>query len=235
MLIAAHGERGGALDNTALDRLAASVAAALPGQAVSAGVLYGEPSIERAVDRLGACPMLVYPLFFSDGRFVSEVLPQRLDSVAGQRAFSILTPLGLDPRLPLWLADRIEVTARARRFDLSETFVLIAAHGSTQSNQPRNAVMLLAERLARQRRGAPVGFGFLDEPPYLVDVISQLPDQAIIIALFTGRGLHSAEDLPLIAAASGRSDVPVIGPIGTDFSIAPLIADAVSKHVVVGF
>ncbi|HOV05497.1 MAG TPA: CbiX/SirB N-terminal domain-containing protein [Hyphomicrobiales bacterium] len=231
ILMAAHGERGGDGDNEALAGLAEAVAMRLPGHAVAHGVLYGAPSIEHAAASLGGGTTLVYPLFFSGGRFVSEMIPERLAALPDGSRFAHLPPLGLDPRLAVWLAERIEATATARGFDPAATFVLIAAHGSTRATQPRDAAMLLAERLARHRRGAPVGFGFLDEPPYLRDAIARLPDEAVVVSLFSGRGLHAAEDLPGLAAAAGREDIPVIGPIGTDPDIAPLIAEAIRERI----
>ena len=100
LLIIAHGERGGAAENSLVHDLVTRLRASSRFARVEAGFIRSEPPLEEAAARLSGTRMTVYPLFMSDGYYVRRAIPERLAASghAGTGAPSILPPLGLDAR-----------------------------------------------------------------------------------------------------------------------------------------
>ncbi len=229
VLLAAHGERGGAGDNRALLRLAARLARHCAFASVRAGVLKGEPSVERAC--AGKGPLQVYPLFMSDGYYVREALPERLRRTG--REFRIHRPFGLEPGLAALTARHGAGTLRAHGEDPRESILLLVAHGSSKSDQSRIAAEWQAARLRRQGQFAEVRTAYLENPPFLPEALASLPaGPCVMVGFFSGEGRHAAEDLPESLAARGRAQTYYAGAITTAPQTADLIAASLQLKAV---
>lgn len=218
-LLAAHGERGGATGNARLRAICREVARLLRGEAaVRCGVLSGEPSLEGAV--AGACesPVSVYPVFMSEGFFVRERLPARL-AAAGVKA-NVLPVLGADPGFAQACAARLDGLDGG-----APDRVLVAAHGSTRDDRSRCAAEAFASRLACAL-GVAVQCAFLEEQPFVEQAVRALDHRGAIVSLFAGQGLHGAEDMDAIIAASGFAPDRVIVPADDTVLVARLAAAA---------
>jgi len=115
VILAAHGDRGGATPNAAL-RAHAEAVGRLTGFPILPGVLKGDPSIESALESARtqrAARVIVYPMFMADGYFVHK-LRERIAAVALTPKPDILAPLGLDPALPDVLVAEAATIAEAR-------------------------------------------------------------------------------------------------------------------------
>ena len=167
LVLAAHGERGGAGDNARLRAICRQAAARIGGEAaVRCGVLSGEPSLESAVAGAEACPVRVYPVFMSEGVFVREKLPSRLAS-SGVTA-RILPALGVDPAFAQACAARLRGLEGGAPDE-----ILVAAHGSTKDDRSRRATEDFAGLLADDLR-VPVRCAFLEEEPLVEPVEDEL-------------------------------------------------------------
>lgn len=218
-MLAAHGERGGASDNARLRALCGKVRALLDGRAaVRCGVLAGEPSLECAAAGAGGSPVTVYPVFMSDGFFVRERLPARLDA-AGVTA-RILPALGADPGFAQACAERL-----CQLEGGAPDKVLVAAHGSTKDDRSRRATEAFAGRLA-SALGVPVHCAFLEEEPFVEQAVRALDDRACIVSLFAGKGLHGADDMDAILDAARFPAWRVIVPAADTELVARLAASA---------
>ena len=109
-LIVAHGQPSDPEPAEAdLARLAAQVAALLPGWTVASATLAAPDALRRALAALGP-EGRVFPLFMAGGWFTRVHLPARL-AAAGAAGWQVLEPLGCDPALHD-LAVRSPVTKR---------------------------------------------------------------------------------------------------------------------------
>jgi sirohydrochlorin ferrochelatase len=230
VVLAAHGERGGARANCALLSHAAALSRSGRYAAVAAGVLNGEPSLEAALEavrRAAADDLIVYPVFMSDGYFVRRVLAPRIAVVAGPSART-LAPLGLDPSLPpLMMREALAAAARAA-FDAGSARLLVVGHGSSSrpNGASARATRRAAQLLAVSRTFADISVAFLEEPPFLTDRLADGSRPTVVLGFFSGEGLHALEDVPA-AIAEVSANAVYTGPIGALPEIADIIGRAV--------
>jgi sirohydrochlorin ferrochelatase len=229
VVLAAHGERGGARANCAVLSHAEALARSGRYAAVAAGVLNGEPSLESAIVavRRAAADLLVYPVFMSDGYFVRRVLAPRIAAAAGPSART-LAPLGLDPSLPpLMMREALAAAARGG-FDAGSARLLVVGHGSSSrpNGASARATRRAAQLLAVSRTFADISVAFLEEPPFLTDRLADGSRPTVVLGFFSGEGLHALEDVPA-AIAERSANAVYTGPIGALPEIADIIARAV--------
>ncbi|MGO1119961.1 CbiX/SirB N-terminal domain-containing protein [Rhodovibrionaceae bacterium A322] len=200
---------------------------------LESATLAAPESLEQALARFGPTEeVLIYPLFISDGWFVSRELPRRLRSwqdstplPAAQAVLpqlTLLQPLGLEPALPALCLRRAEQAARAQNWILEECRLIIAAHGSSRDRRPGAQIEQLARHLDQQGRFKEVCHGFLDQTPRLTELDYRQP-HSLALVFFTGGASHVRKDLPEIFSAGGFSG-PVVGPLGEDPAIASVLA-----------
>lgn len=232
MLLAAHGERGGAADNAAVARLAAAVAARGIAGRVGFGFIKGEPGIADAARSLTAPRLLVYPLFLSAGYFTGVRLPQLLaqDPRARAHRLRILPPLGLDPGFPDVVAARAERAAASRGHAPEKATVVLLAHGSSKDAGSRTATRHIAAALRQLGRFAAVCDAYLEEPPSLAEAVSRLSGPLVIVGLFAGEGLHGADDMTRLLGETGRAGVCHAGVAGTWPEIADVVGGTLARE-----
>lgn len=207
--------------------LAQQVAALLPGRRVAGTTLAAPGGLERALAEAGGAPV-VYPLFMSDGWFVSDALPERLMR-AGCSDASIATPLGLDPAVrALCLGMAVDAVA-GLALAAEETALLLAAHGSPTDPRPRQAAERAARHIAEGGAFRTVTTGFVDEPPYIANA-ARLDGPAICLPFFATRAGHVATDLPGALAAAGFAGA-VLPPVGTNPHVPAIIAAELGRHL----
>lgn len=233
VLLVAHGERGGAFSNAILERHARAVGDALPMLPVAAGVLSGEPKLEEAAaamaGRTGG-PILVYPFFMAAGYFVNVKVPGRLADAGLARRCHMLTPLGAAPRLPALIRERAEATARSLGCPAAGCRLLLVGHGSKVARASAEATEAVAASLRQNGDFATVATAFLEEAPFLADVVASDDRPTVVVGFFNGDGLHAAEDVPE-AIATFTGPIAYTGPVGAFAEVSRLIADTIAEAV----
>ncbi len=218
LLIVAHGERGGNGD----DRFVHSLVQTLQRSSGFAGVrmcfISKEPSLQRVLGGLRQGPVMIYPLFMSDGYFVRKAIPHAITAATEEahtssRSVTILTPLGLNPRMPTLVADLADVTAQDAGCATRGCQLLLVAHGSRHDAASRRATLSIAEAIKRQNRFAGVDVSFLEEHPFLDDEVARIAGPAVAVGLFASQGMHGGDDLPEAIRKSGRNDVFLAPPL----------------------
>jgi len=226
VVLASHGDRGGAAPNAALVAQAEATRA-LTGLRVVTGVLKGEPTIEQALAEIaatGVSHISVYPLFMADGYFVQKVR-ERVLAAGIVPEPKMLVPLGLDPGLPDVLIQESMVAARAAGFDPAGTRLLVVGHGSKLGPASATATRKAATRAALARKFASVTTAFLEEEPFVEDVLRASAAPTVVAGFFFGNGMHAGEDVPDAIAETGANAV-YTGAIGNSAGVASLIAAA---------
>ena len=229
VVLAAHGDRGGAAPNSTLRSHRDRLQAMGVFRTVTAGVLNGEPSLESALlatQAAGAQRIAVYPMFMAAGYFTNMVLPERIAAVGLDRQCRILEPLGQDLRIPSLLLDEARAAAAAAGLEPAATRLLIVGHGSKLGPASANATREVASAVARLQSFMSVETAFLEELPFVDAALAGERPPTVVSGFFSGDGLHAQEDVPeAIAEAGGRA--VYAGSIGRSAELASIIRDAV--------
>ncbi len=219
-LIVAHGQPSDPEPaEAALAALTARVQSRLPYIEITSATMASPGALESTIDQLPSQTPL-YPLFMSDGWFVKTALPKRL----ANHTLRLLPPLGLDSRLPQLAAQAVSRSVEAAGWNISNTHILIAAHGSAQGGAAARSARLFAENLAEILPCAEITVGFVEEAPYLNEAASGLGRPSLCLPFFAMEGEHVRDDIPEALEEAGFQGA-VLPPFGQYDGIASLIAD----------
>ena len=199
---------------------ARDVARHLPFWHVASATIADPAALPRALAAAGP-GALVYPMFMSDGWFVSTLLPRRL-AKAGAGDAAILPSFGLDPDLPALCAERILAAAEAEGLDPASTTLVVAAHGSPSDPRAGAAAQAAAEGIAALVRFARVRVCFVDQAPFLAEGLA-VEGPALCLPFFATSASHVEEDLPAAVAEAGFTG-PVLEPIGRSAGAPAFVA-----------
>jgi sirohydrochlorin ferrochelatase len=197
---------------------ARALEAELPGCAVRAGCIKGEPAVEAVLDRLGT-PALVVPLLMAEG-YILELLRRRLGDRPG---VAITAPVGTHPGIAALIEEAARRTAQAQGWDPSACRLLLVGHGTPRHQGSARAALDQA-RAVRERGGfAEVLTAFLEEPPYLGEVLEGLAGRpVVVVGLFVDAGPHGRDDV-LEALARAPGPVAYAGPVGAQDGIRAIV------------
>jgi sirohydrochlorin ferrochelatase len=209
-IIVAHGSPSHPpRQEAAMAAFARAVGRHLPGRRIASATLADPAALPSALAAAGGRAR-VYPMFMSDGWFVSSLLPRRL-AEADAGATEILPPFGLEPGLPAFCAARL-ARAAAEGLDPGATTLVVAAHGSPSDPRAGAAARSAAAGIAARMRFAEVRVCFVDQPPFLAEGLS-VGGPAICLPFFATAASHVEQDLPEAVAAAGFAGT-VLEPVG---------------------
>jgi sirohydrochlorin ferrochelatase len=210
-IIVAHGSPSDPpRQEAAMAAFARAVGRHLPGRRIASATLADPAALPGALAAAGGRAR-VYPMFMSDGWFVSNLLPRRLAD-AGAGATEVLPPFGLEPGLPAFCAARLARTAQAEGLEPAAATLVVAAHGSPSDPRAGAAARAAAEGIAARMRFAEVRVCFVDQPPFLAEGLS-VRGPAICLPFFATAAGHVEQDLPEAVAAAGFAGT-VLEPVG---------------------
>ncbi|MFY0309618.1 sirohydrochlorin chelatase [Leisingera sp. D0M16] len=218
-VITSHGQPSAPAPAEAeLAKLAAEVAAHLPGWDVRSATLATQGRLEKMTED-GA---VVYPFFMSQGYFTAKVVPDRLQG----RSCRITAPFGLDSALPPLAAQAARQAAEVQGWDLTGLHLLLAAHGSARGPKAAEAAEAFAAKLRLLLPGCTVTPGYVEQNPQVETSAAPLPARSLCLPFFAQAGDHVKEDIPeALEAARFRGLVlPVTGALP---GVPRLIAEAI--------
>ncbi len=198
ILLAAHGERGGAANNARLARLVEDVAAGVSEADVGSVLVNVEGVVERAVAACGARRLIVLPLLFSDGYFFEK----RLKPFVAGPAHTLAPPLALWPSFAPFLSDNLALRTISHAADPR---VALIAHGSKTPGRSAACARIVAQQM--QARYGRIEVGFLEEAPVAGDVVARMEAPWAAVGLFLGEGMHGGEDFDVLAATAPQPPV----------------------------
>ncbi len=178
-------------------------------------------SLEAAVAGLDA--PLIYPLFMTDGWFVSTALQNRLKA-SGLARWRTGLPFGMQPGLPDLTLQRLRSEMAQRQLPKRETTLVLAAHGSPSDPRPARATRAFGATLEASRLFRAVRIGFVDEAPSLEEA-ARVHGPALVLPFFAARAGHVLTDLPEALDSAGFEG-PVLDPIGAWEDVPELIASS---------
>ncbi len=221
-LIVAHGQPSAPVPPELwLMAFAAKTADHLPGWTVRSATLAMPDALEEQVVQMPD-NSFIFPMFMSDGWFVSRVLPKRLNGAP----LRILTPLGFLTKLPEIAADILTSRIKTEGWATSETRILLAAHGSAKGPKAAEAAYQFASQLSEYIPQIPIEVGFIEQAPFVKDAAKKLPPQTLCLPFFALEGDHCREDIPEALDAVNFSGI-LLQPLGTHDIIPKLAAEEI--------
>lgn len=206
-----------------MQALAARVSDCLPGWSVRGATLAAPGALNAALNGMDA--PLVYPFFMANGWFTGKELPRRI----GNREHKQVLPFGLDPHLPD-LCEQILRNAIAQRgWNLADTALLLAGHGSQRSTTSADSTHAMADEVAARMGFQEIRCGFVEQAPMLEDAATDI-GQAICLPFFALRASHVETDIPEALAKAGFSGA-LLPPLGEDGGVPQLIANALQRTI----
>jgi hypothetical protein len=193
ILLAAHGERGGAANNARLAAIVEDVGRLVPGADVGSVLVSVEGLVQRTLAACGSRPVLCLPLLFSDGYFYS----QRLRPFFSADTHVLAPPLALWPGFAPFLADNLALRLISHSVDPR---VVLVAHGSKTTGPSAACARRVAAQM--QARYGRVEVGFLEEAPFATDVIARVVAPYSAVGLFLGDGQHGGEDFDVLVSTA---------------------------------
>lgn len=230
LVIVAHGERGGERSDLLVHRLCKRLRAESCYATVGHAFMSKPPKLDAALSALPPGPVVIAPLFMTDGYFVAKAIPQAIarhdaKDARAPRPVHILTPAGLHPDLPELIVALASDIASNSGKQPDKVHVALIAHGSENDPASHRATRQIAEAITTRNSFAGIHIGFLEEPPFVSDVLSTMPGPAVVVGLFASDGMHGAVDLPEAVTASGRTDLLLAPPLSTRPAFIDLICN----------
>lgn len=202
---------------------ARAIQRSMPHRAVTAACLFGEPSLERALDVLDGEVCEVLPLLMAEGRTMTTLRRRLADYPRARLAL----PLGRLPGLDALILAKAEESCDVRGWLAAETRLLLAAHGSSRDPASAKAARDRARACKALDRFRDVSVGFLDQPPRLGASLHRTPGQAcLVVGLFVDEGPHGRDDV-MQALRQAGDRIAYAGAVGADERVASLIVGAV--------
>lgn len=221
ILLAAHGERGGAAKNERLAQITGAVGKSIPEADVGSVLVNVEGVVQRTLAACGERPVLCLPLLFSDGYFYE----QRLRPFFGGRSHRLAAPLALWRSFAPFLADNLALRLISHSVDPR---VVLVAHGSKKPGRSAECARKVAA--AMQARYGRIEVGFLEEAPFATDVIARSEPPYSCIGLFLGEGLHGGEDFDVLVSSAKTPPVAAF-TAGELPGLSGLIADEARERL----
>ncbi|WP_421703325.1 cobalamin biosynthesis protein CbiX [Aliiroseovarius sp.] len=180
-------------------------------------------ALEAALDMLPA-GAAIYPFFMAKGWFVNSALARRLEG----REVRVLEPFGLDADLPGIAAGLIGAEAARQGWQMAETHVLLAAHGSARGKAAAQSAEDFAARLEPLLDGAGMRCGYVEQAPFLPDLVPDLPDRTLCLPFFAMEGDHVRDDVIVGLRGAGYQG-PILPALGRAEAVPALIAAALAR------
>lgn len=156
------------------------------------------PWIHDALAQIERDDVQVVPMFLAEGYFTRQVVPRELGSV---RPHKLWPPIGVHPRMPeLVLARAHSMPVEPRR-----SVLIVIGHGTERSVTSSHSVEAITERLRECSDYAGVHCGFLDQKPYIANVLEQnRAARIVMVPYFMADGWHVRETIPRSLGLTGK-------------------------------
>jgi sirohydrochlorin cobaltochelatase len=222
------------------DELLRRHAASLEGRGrfaeVRAATLAGTSSPREALAGIRSRNIVIVPMLMCDGVFCREALPAALGLAGGVRSdgriLHLCPPIGLHPMVADLVVHRATRALKDHALSPAATTLLLIGHGSTHDPASERAVALQAERIRASSNFRSVMTAFIDQPPFLPDVLASVHQPLIGVALFSARGNHVVEDIEKQFSKKKNSKINFLGTLGEDEDLINIIELMVAEQFV---
>ncbi len=194
---------------------------------VAAACLRGEPSIEEAITALAPGPVRVVPLLMAEG-YILAWLRARLATPGREHRIELCQTIGTRPEIAGLVGELAEIRCRERGWQSGRTSLVLAGHGTGRYLTSGDTAFAQASRIRRSAAFADVFCAFLEQEPFLSDVIARITGPVIVAGFFVDAGPHGRDDMRAVLAPFGER-ATYLGPLGGHPRIADLIVEAAAN------
>lgn len=216
LILAAHGGGDESDANAVLRKTAKQVAEQIGFDVGLAAFRLGEPSWRDALRAAASDFAVVVPVMTSEGYFhnllAEEVHAARL---AAPARFSLTAPLGTHADIATLAGDRLRALIDDYNLDPQRTVAVVCGHGTSRHPESRRATVMLALRLARQKRCVSCIPAYLDEDLHIEDAPRRLRGYDLVVLPFLiGGAYHATSDIPQRLGLSAKEADSAESPSG---------------------
>lgn len=231
LVLCAHGIRGG--PGVAVEHARAIERRGLFAE-VAAACHKGRPGALETLAEIRSPRVFVVPLLMAEGFTLRTMLRKLEPALRSKAGLMLCRPVGVHPHFSLMMARRALAVCARRRWRPSRTSLVIAGHGTRRDANSGATARDHAKQIEDMELFGEVVVAFLDEPPAVPEVLSELRmPQCVAVGLFLDRGEHGEEDVPKLLAPAGER-AAYAGPVGTDPRVVELVLDQVRVAAVAG-
>ena len=225
LVLCAHGQDG---ESGIAGEYAAAIGRSGEFARVAGCCLKGAPDLASTLHGLDQPRIFIAPLLMADGYTYNTVLPPLIARHAPPGArVHLCPPLGRAAGLAAVAAGQADGFCAERGWAPESTTLVVAAHGTPRSAASSASANDLAAALGRAGRFAGARAGFLEQAPFLADVLRDLhPAPCVVIGFFMDLGGHAGSDVPRVIAAA-HPDAAYTGALGRSPAVPQLIVDLV--------
>ncbi len=222
LVIATHGIDGGV--GIAAEH-ARRIAARGIFASVRAACLRGTPDIEEVIGRLRPAPVRVVPLLMAEG-YILAWLRARLAGLRNPR-LELCRTIGALPGIAAIVRESAEARCREAGWPCARASLVLAGHGTARCLTSGDTAFAQASRIREQAVFAEVFCAFLEQEPFLADVVARIAGPVVVAGFFVDAGPHGRDDVETALAPFGER-VVYLGPLGSHPRVTELILRAAS-------
>ncbi len=223
LVIATHGIDGGA-------GIAAEHARRIAARGIFASVreacLRGTPSLEEVIAGLDAPAVRVVPLLMAEG-YILAWLRARLAGLRRTRRLELCRTIGASPEIAAIIRESAEARCREAGWTCARTSLVLAGHGTARYLTSGDTAFAQASRIREKGVFAEVFCAFLEQEPFLAEVVARIAGPVMVAGFFVDAGPHGRDDVETVLAPFGER-VVYLGPLGSHPRITELILQAAS-------
>ncbi len=194
---------------------------------VAAACLRGTPSIEEVIGALAPGPVRVVPLLMAEG-YILAWLRARLAPLGREHPIEICQTIGTRPEIAALVTELAETRCRERGWQRKRTSLVLAGHGTGRYITSGDTAFAQASRIRQEGNFADVFCAFLEQEPFLSDVIARITGPVIVAGFFVDAGPHGHDDVQAVLAPFGER-AAYLGTLGGHPRISDLIVEAASN------
>jgi len=170
--------------------------------------------------------ILIVPYMMSDGFLAKQMINQTKQTIekAGITKPVIGTSsVGTHPAIADVALKVATEAADAHQLSPSSLSLVIVAHGSQNAPQSRMAAEVHLQAIRNAECFNETLLGFIEEPPFVADVLKSLKEPAVIVGLFAAPGGHAIVDIAEAMQEVKKDNLINAGPIGLHMDMHDLI------------
>jgi sirohydrochlorin ferrochelatase len=228
LIICAHGSAYHPAANDHVCRIAETLAADNMFAAVQTVFQAGQsiPWTPPEIDQDAYDQILIVPYMMSDGFLAKQMINKTKHAI---EAAGIAKPVfgsasvGTHPTIAEITLKVAVDAASAHKKNLVGLSLVMVAHGSKNAPQSRLAAETHLQTVQERGIFRATSLAFIEEAPFVTDVLRTIDGPAIVVGLFAAPGGHAIGDIAEALSEVARDDLINAGPIGMDQDMHRLI------------
>lgn len=170
--------------------------------------------------------ILIVPYMMSDGFLAKQMINKTIHAIeeAGITKPVIGTPsVGTHPAISDIALTVALAAAEAHQASTDVLSLVVVAHGSQNAPQSRLAAEVHLQSIQNAAGFKETALAFIEEPPFVSNVLKSIQGPAIVVGLFAAPGGHAIVDIAEAMEEANRDDLINAGPIGMHQDMHDLI------------